>query len=123
LTVEIISGILDERGISQREAGFSRHTSSILTRRFTYAETFARGTPVVYYGDEIEMTDVQIPADRVHDPWECQVPGKGLGSDLERTPMQWDESLYAGFCAPFASLGFLLRRMRSNAMLPPSWRT
>ena len=61
-----------------------------------------RGTPVVYYGDEIGMTDVQIPADRVHDPWERQVPGKGLGRDPERTPMQWDESLHAGFCAPFA---------------------
>ena len=61
-----------------------------------------RGTPVVYYGDEIGMTDVQIPADRVHDPWERQVHGKGLGRDPERTPMQWDESLNAGFCAPFA---------------------
>ena len=56
-----------------------------------------RGTPTCYYGDEIGMTDVEIPPDRVVDPWELNVPGLGLGRDPERTPMQWDESPYGGF--------------------------
>ncbi len=56
-----------------------------------------RGTPTLYYGDEIGMADVPVPPDRVQDPFEKQVPGMGLGRDPERTPMQWDESIHAGF--------------------------
>ena len=47
-----------------------------------------RGTPFVYYGEEIGMTDVPIPPERVVD-----VDGR----DPERTPMQWDASPNAGF--------------------------
>ena len=49
-----------------------------------------RGTPTMYYGDEIGMRDVEIPPERVQDPWEKNEPGLGLGRDPERTPMQWD---------------------------------
>lgn len=56
-----------------------------------------RGTPTLYYGDEIGMRQVEIPADRVRDPYERNVPGHGLGRDGCRTPMQWDASLHAGF--------------------------
>ena len=59
-----------------------------------------RGTPTMYYGDEIGMVDAIIPPDRVQDPWEIFVPGIGLGRDPERTPMQWDDSKNAGFCPP-----------------------
>jgi alpha-glucosidase len=58
-----------------------------------------RGTPTLYYGDEIGMLDVAIPPDLVQDPWEKNVPGLGLGRDPERTPMQWDSSPNAGFTA------------------------
>ena len=58
-----------------------------------------RGTPTVYYGDEIGMEDVPIPPDRVQDPWEKNVPGMGLGRDPERTPMQWSAAPNAGFSA------------------------
>ena len=56
-----------------------------------------RGTPTMYYGDEIGMTNVPIPPDRVQDPYEKSVPGLGLGRDPERTPMHWDSSANAGF--------------------------
>jgi alpha-glucosidase len=56
-----------------------------------------RGTPTLYYGDEIGMTDVEIPPEREQDPWGKQVPGLGLGRDPERTPMQWDARPNAGF--------------------------
>ncbi len=61
-----------------------------------------RGTPTVYYGDEIGMEDVPIPPERVQDPYEKQVPGIGVGRDPERSPMQWDASPNAGFCPPSA---------------------
>ena len=56
-----------------------------------------RGTPTLYYGDEIGMHDVEIPPGRVQDPFEKNVPGKGLGRDPERTPMQWSAGRHAGF--------------------------
>jgi alpha-glucosidase len=56
-----------------------------------------RGTPTLYYGDELGMEDVPIPHERVQDPWEKRVPGLGLGRDPERTPMQWSAEPHAGF--------------------------
>jgi alpha-glucosidase len=56
-----------------------------------------RGTPTLYYGDELGMVDVPICAERVRDPLEQNVPGAGLGRDPSRTPMQWDGSLQGGF--------------------------
>ncbi|MEO5950945.1 MAG: alpha-amylase family glycosyl hydrolase, partial [Chloroflexia bacterium] len=56
-----------------------------------------RGTPTCYYGDELAMTDVDIPTNKIQDPWGVNVQGLGLGRDPERTPMQWDASPNAGF--------------------------
>lgn len=56
-----------------------------------------RGMPILYYGDEIGMTDVPIPQSKVKDPWEKNEPGFGLGRDPERTPMQWSAKKNAGF--------------------------
>jgi alpha-glucosidase len=56
-----------------------------------------RGTPTVYYGDELGMMQVSIPAERVSDPLERNMPGFGLGRDGARTPMQWDSAAFGGF--------------------------
>ena len=56
-----------------------------------------RGTPTMYYGDEIGMTSVDIPPEAVQDPWEKNEPGLGFNRDPQRTPMQWDDTSYAGF--------------------------
>ncbi|OUM00666.1 alpha-amylase family glycosyl hydrolase [Variovorax sp. JS1663] len=56
-----------------------------------------RGTPTLYYGDEIGMTDVAIPPEEVQDPIEKNAPGEGRGRDPERTPMQWSGAPQAGF--------------------------
>jgi alpha-glucosidase len=56
-----------------------------------------RGTPTIYYGDELGFEQVPIPPERVQDPFEKNVPGIGIGRDGCRTPMQWDTSAYAGF--------------------------
>ena len=58
-----------------------------------------RGTPTLYYGDEIGMHDVEIPPEKVQDPFEKNVPGRGLGRDPQRTPMQWSAAKNAGFTA------------------------
>ncbi|GAA0735975.1 alpha-amylase family glycosyl hydrolase [Sphingomonas japonica] len=56
-----------------------------------------RGTPTIYYGDEIALEDVAVPPERVFDPRELLDPGKGLGRDPVRTPMAWDASAHGGF--------------------------
>ncbi len=47
-----------------------------------------RGTPFLYYGEEIGQADGEVPADRVVDR---------DGRDPERTPLQWDAGRGAGF--------------------------
>ncbi|MCK0198099.1 alpha-amylase family glycosyl hydrolase [Ancylobacter sp. 6x-1] len=56
-----------------------------------------RGTPTIYYGDELGMPDVPVPPALAQDPWERNEPGLGVGRDPERTPMRWDASPKAGF--------------------------
>lgn len=66
-----------------------------------------RGTPTLYYGDEIGMPQATIASDQVRDPWETNLPGLGLGRDGCRTPMQWDATSKAGFSdgEPWLPLG------------------
>jgi alpha-glucosidase len=56
-----------------------------------------RGTPTLYYGDEIGMHQVAVAPDQVRDPFEKNAPGIGVGRDGCRTPMQWDATQGAGF--------------------------
>jgi alpha-glucosidase len=56
-----------------------------------------RGTPTVYYGDEIGLEQIMVPIDQARDPVEWNVPGLRLGRDGCRSPMQWDGTPYAGF--------------------------
>lgn len=66
-----------------------------------------RGTPTLYYGDEIGMPQAEIAAGQVRDPWEKNLPGLGVGRDGCRTPMRWDATPGAGFSAgaPWLPLG------------------
>ena len=54
-----------------------------------------RGTPTIYYGEEIGMVDVPVATADARDPLERREPGRGR--DPERSPMQWDASPNAGF--------------------------
>ncbi len=62
-----------------------------------------RGTPTLYYGDELGMRDVPIAPDQVQDPAEKNEPGKGRGRDPERSPMLWVDAPNAGFAPPGAT--------------------
>jgi alpha-glucosidase len=65
------------------------------------------GTFVLYYGDEIAMTDVPVPPGQRRDAMTADEPDGGR--DRARTPMQWDSSPLAGFTAaggrPWLPLG------------------
>jgi len=72
-----------------------------------------RGTPIMYYGEEIGMEnndpkrkeDVKDPEGRAGWP-------KEIGRDGERTPMQWDSSANAGFS-----------KAKPWLPVPPSYKT
>lgn len=68
-----------------------------------------RGTPTCYYGDELGMENVPIPPEFVQDPPALNQPEIAhiVGRDPERTPMQWDDSIHAGFSAPEAKKPWL----------------
>ena len=55
-----------------------------------------RGTPIIYYGDELGIGGVRIPEDRVRDPHALRDPGTP-SRDAYRTPMQWTDGPRAGF--------------------------
>jgi alpha-glucosidase len=63
-----------------------------------------RGTPTIYYGDEIGMQDVFIHPSQYRDP---QGKNIGISRDPARTPMQWDDTTNAGFTTgePWLPLG------------------
>jgi len=56
-----------------------------------------RGTPTIYYGDEIAMDEAAIAPDQVRDPLGRNAAGPPLGRDGCRTPMRWDSTRHAGF--------------------------
>ncbi len=56
-----------------------------------------RGTPTMYYGDELAMPQSEVPSEYEQDPWGIRVPGQGR--DGCRTPMQWTNEPGVGFSA------------------------
>jgi alpha-glucosidase len=66
-----------------------------------------RGTPTLYYGDELGLANVPIPPERERDPFGLRQPGTGQGRDPVRTPMPWDGSANCGFTPgePWLPLG------------------
>ena len=56
-----------------------------------------RGTPFLYYGEEIGMRDVPIPRSQIQDPVGKRFWPFYAGRDGCRSPMQWDSSPHAGF--------------------------
>ena len=58
-----------------------------------------RGTPILYYGDEIGMPQAEIPDGRVVDPVGLLRDEDDAGRDGARTPMPWTGAPGAGFTA------------------------
>jgi len=78
-----------------------------------------RGTPTVYRGEEIGMTDVPISTEYVRDSWERNVPGLGLGRDPVRTPIPWRNAPHGGFTTgkPWLPLGPDLASLNIEAQI------
>ena len=62
------------------------------------------GALVLYYGDELGMTDVDVPAELVRDKMRAEA-GARESRDRSRTPMRWDSSPSGGSPATVSSRG------------------
>ncbi|MGQ0603744.1 MAG: alpha-amylase family glycosyl hydrolase [Anaerolineales bacterium] len=82
-----------------------RHTTRVGGGRFSDARAKVaatllltqRGTPFLYYGEEIGMQQTAIPREEMQDPVGIRYWPLHPGRDGSRTPMQWDASEQAGF--------------------------
>jgi alpha-glucosidase len=59
-----------------------------------------RGTPILYYGDEIGMSDVSVTRERIRDPVGIRGWPESPGRDRARTPMPWTGEPAGGFTPP-----------------------
>ncbi len=80
-------GTHDQPRLATRVEGEQTRTAAMLLLT-------QRGTPTLYYGDEIGMRGVPIPPERARDP---QGQRTGRNRDPERTPMQWSDEGNTGF--------------------------
>src|SRR4029077_14533217 len=76
-----VLGIHAQPRIAARVGGRRARTAAMLLLAL-------RGTPTMYYGDEIGLARVAIPQNLMQDPWEKNEPGLGVGRDPWRTPLQ-----------------------------------
>ena len=83
-----------------------------------------RGTPFLYYGEEIGMRDIKLSRSEILDP-----PGKKYwpfykGRDGCRSPMQWNANSYSGFSdfKPWLPIhpGYLQRNVENQQKDPES---
>ncbi|MGB4593529.1 MAG: alpha-glucosidase [Coriobacteriia bacterium] len=56
-----------------------------------------RGTPIIYYGEEIGMPESIVPRRKMNDPLGPKFWPLGVSRDGCRTPMQWNGEKNAGF--------------------------
>ncbi len=58
------------------------------------------GTPFLYAGDELLMTDTAVPSEQLRDPLGLMQSSVWGGRDPQRTPMRWSREAGAGFTKP-----------------------
>ncbi len=90
--VHVLSNHDQSRAFSRLARGDERKMKVLLTMLLTQ-----RGTPFLYYGDELGMADGRIPRSRLQDPVGLNYWPLHPGRDRARTPMQWDTAPGAGF--------------------------
>ena len=83
-----------------------------------------RGTPVMYYGDEIGMPDTPVGKDDLQDPLGKRPWPGPRGRDPERTPMHWSDEPGGGFTdggvRPWLPIGDVTARNVADQQRDPS---
>jgi alpha-glucosidase len=83
-----------------------------------------RGTPVLYYGDELGMPEVELRPEHLRDPVGLRRWPADPGRDRARTPMQWSAATGGGFtdasAEPWLPLGDHRARNADDQRAEPS---
>ncbi len=101
------------RHISRYARGGDRETENRARVAATMLLTL-RGTPFLYYGEEIGMREGHVPRERIVDPVGKRYWPFHPGRDGCRLPMAWDDSEYSGFSDSAPWLPVYARRVREN---------
>jgi alpha-glucosidase len=89
--------VLSNHDLPRAASRYSRGEDDAQARLAMAILLTMRGTPFIYYGEEIGMRDISLRRSEILDP-----PGKRYwpiykGRDGCRAPMQWNEERYSGF--------------------------
>jgi alpha-glucosidase len=83
-----------------------------------------KGTPFIYYGEEIGMPNTRFEKDEILDPLGKKLWPFFMGRDGARTPMRWNNTKYGGFSKvfPWLPVGEDLERinLETQANIPGS---
>jgi len=85
-----------DMGRSLNRFGQMRHTHE-KARLLAVMLLTLKGTPFIYYGDELGMVNARIPRKQIRDRYGKMIWPVFMGRDRGRTPMQWNDSAGAGF--------------------------
>jgi alpha-glucosidase len=81
-----------------------------------------RGTPTLYYGEELGMENGVIDPGQMQDPQGLRL-GAAYSRDYSRTPMQWTDKKYSGFSVVEPWLPLALGYQKKNVQVENSDQT
>ena len=94
---QVLSNHDNSRHYSRYGRGVDAETAARRARAAALLLLTLRGTPYLYYGEEVGMRDVRLRYRELRDPYTRRYWPFLRGRDPARTPMQWDRSPHAGF--------------------------
>jgi alpha-glucosidase len=94
---QVLSNHDQSRHATRYGAGVDAATAERRARAAALLLLTLRGTPFIYYGEEIGMRDVRLRYRQLQDPYTRRYWPFLRGRDPARTPMQWDATMHAGF--------------------------
>jgi alpha-glucosidase len=94
---QVLSNHDNSRHYSRYGRGVDAETASRRARAAALLLLTLRGTPYLYYGEELGMRDVRLRYRQLRDPYTRRYWPFLRGRDPARTPMQWDASPHSGF--------------------------
>ena len=88
---------LNNHDNSRSTTRYKADETDLRTRLLAAMHLTVRGTPYLYYGEEIGMRDITVFPSELQDPVGKRYWPFNKGRDGCRSPMQWDSSNFAGF--------------------------
>ena len=91
--------VLNNHDVVRAGTRYVRGTDDSILKTAAVLLLSMRGTPFLYYGEEIGMRDIPVKRSEIQDPIGRKYWPFHKGRDGCRSPMQWDASQNAGFSA------------------------